>query len=107
MESAELQVNNFENFKFSILKAEEADDPSIPIEDIIHEYQWQNCNISIVSSSNNFNNIAVDDDVNICYHTLDFNSNKRLLFFDGTDWKSSRILSTEISCRITDINGDE
>ena len=107
MESVELQVNNFENFKLSILNAEEEDDTPIPIEDIIHEYQWQNCNISVISSSNNFNNIAVDDDVNICYHTLDFNSNKRLLFFDGTDWKSSRILSTEISCRITDINGDE
>lgn len=74
----------------------------------IHEYQWQNCNISVISSSNNFNNIAVDDDINICYHTLDFNSNKRLLFFDDTNyWQSSRVLSTEVSCRVTDVNGDE
>ena len=80
----------------------------IPIKNNIHEYQWKDCNISLISQSNNFNNISVNDEVNICYHTLDDNNNKSIYFYDEENgWKSRKTLSTEVSCRITNIDGDE
>lgn len=76
----------------------------------IHEYQWKNCNISLVSPKNNYTNIAVEDNINLCYHTLDNNTNKRIFFYDQSNelpWHSKETFYTTVSCRITDINGDE
>ena len=79
MEDAELQINNFENFEINNLYADEGE---VHIVNNIYEYQWKNCNVSLVLSSSNFNNLATDNDINLCYHNLDFNSNKRLLFLN-------------------------
>ena len=79
-----------------------------PIKNNIHEYQWKDCNISLISQSNNFNNISVNDEINVCYHTLDDNNNKSIYFYDEENgWKSRKTLSTEVACRITNIDGDE
>lgn len=79
MEDAELQINNFENFEINNLYADEGE---YHIRNNIYEYQWKNCNVSLVLSSSNFNNLATDNVINLCYHNLDFNSNKRLLFLN-------------------------
>ena len=77
--------------------------------DNINEYKWNNCDVSLLSSSNSFNNIAVADNLNICYHTLDFNSNKRFLFYNNEreKWQEDIDLSTKVELRVTNIDGDE
>ena len=78
MEDAELQINNFENFEINNIDWDSIN--GLTAKSNIQEYQWKNCNVSLVLSSSNFNNLATDSDINLCYHNLDFNSNKRLLF---------------------------
>lgn len=108
MEDAELQINNFENFEINNLYADEGEDYIV---NNIYEYQWKNCNVSLVLSSSNFNNLATDNDINLCYHNLDFNNNKRLLFLTNSEedwqWQSKIELHTTVSCSIIDYNGDE
>ena len=108
MEDAELQINNFENFEINNLYADEGEDHIV---NNIYEYQWKNCNVSLVLSSSNFNNLATDNNINLCYHNLDFNSNKRLLFLTNSEedwqWQSKIELHTTVSCSIIDYNGDE
>lgn len=80
----------------------------IPLHDI-HEYKWKNCNVSLLSSAGYFNNIVTMDNVDICYQTIDFNSNKRFLFYSDIDkrWNSYKFLSTKVNIRLTNIDGDE
>ena len=111
MESCELQINNFEAFENNMIKAEEYEENEeieIPLHDI-HEYKWKNCNVSLLSSERCFNNIVTMDNVDISYQTIDFNSNKRFLFYSDIDkrWDSYKFLSTKVSIRLTNIDGDE
>ena len=35
-----------------------------PIKNNIHEYQWKDCNVSLISQSNNSNNVSINDENN-------------------------------------------
>lgn len=110
--NAELQINDFENFETNLLNASYDNNGNKKIIiDNIHEYKWLSCNVSLIPESADFDNIAADDDVTICYHTLDNNSNKRILFEQKEEqkekWLSYVDLYTTVSCKITDIHEEE
>lgn len=111
--NAELQINDFEKFENNLLNASyDNNDNKRIIIDNIHEYKWLSCNVSLIPEPVDFDNIITDDDVTICYHTLDNNSNKRFLFEQEKEqgekeWISYIDLYTTVSCKITDVNGDD
>lgn len=105
--NAELQINDFENFEINPLEATyDIDNNKKEIDSNFYEYKWYSCNVSLIPESTEYDNIAADDDVTICYHTLDNNNNKRFLFERDGEWLSYIDLYTTVSCRLVDINGE-
>lgn len=101
--NADLVIKNFE--KFEVNNINSVFDKNT-ILDTIHEYKWYSCDIFLNLDSGNLNNL-ISNNINICYHTLDNNSNKRFLFEQKEEWVSYIDLYTTVSCKITDVNGDD